>query len=69
MISPLSGIEPLHMSQPTIQFYLLDIPTHDLSTYLDLNSLGTAQLFAHSPCHPYLGVAVLEKQLGVWKVL
>ena len=32
MISPLSGIEPLHPIQATIQFYLSDELTHDLST-------------------------------------
>ena len=28
----LSGIEPLHLSQPTIQIYLSDVPAYNLST-------------------------------------
>ena len=44
MIAPLSGIEPLHPSQATIQFYLSDELTRDLSTQLDLNILSTTEL-------------------------
>ena len=44
MTAPLSGIEPLHPSQATIQFYLSDELTGDLSTQLDLNILSTTEL-------------------------